>query len=287
VGGWPPDLGAAPPLDATMFQIEHQQLPGASWEPVLEDDNLTTGDRSLPEQPLRIFPGGDLMQVFPEARPPESDASAVRFVWRDAFDFAVDDTPPRRPVPPTGTLHRYRVRAVDAIGRPSAWRESAALRLEKHNPPPLPAGPDPRPARELERAAPSGPQVRVLDRDATDLTPDERVLLGAHANAILLTWGWHAEQRAQDPMAKEFRVYASRHRLDAQRARVDAVTEIGPGRYVVDLHLERDVVSDGSAGLVFNAGYPFHLRAHGAGRDIQATVAARVAMPDGACFRCG
>jgi hypothetical protein len=282
VGGWPPDLGAAPPLDATMFQIEHQQLPGASWEPVLEDDNLTTGDRSLPEQPLRIFPGGDLMQIFPEARPPESDASAVRFVWRDAFDFTVDDTPPRRPVPPTGTLHRYRVRAIDAIGRPSAWRESAALRLEKHNPPPLPAGPDPRPARELERAAPSGPQVRVLDRDATDLTPDERVLLGAHANAILLTWGWHAEQRAQDPMAKEFRVYASRHRLDAQRARVDAVTEIGPGRYVVDLHLERDVVSDGSAGLVFNAGYPFHLRAHGAGRDIQATVAARVAMPDGA-----
>src|SRR6185295_20393337 len=63
---------------------------------------------------------------------------------------------------------------------------------------------------------------------------------------------------------------------------VDLVSEIGPGRYVVDLHLEHAVAADASAGLVLNAGYPFHLRTHGAGQDIQAVVAARVAQPGGA-----
>ena len=283
-GGWPPDLGASPPLEATMFQIEHQLMspPGADWVPVLEDDNLTTGDRALPAEPLRVVPGGDLMLVFPEQRPADVDSSALRLVWRDVFDFAAGDAPPRRPLPPTGSLHRYRARAVDAIGRPSdLWRESATLRLEKRNPPPLPAGPDPRPAHALDQAAPLGPQARVLDREAADLTAEERTLLGAHATAIVLTWGWHAEQRAQDPSVTEFRVYLSRHRLDAQPAHVNVVHEIGQGRYVIDLHLDRAVEADASAGLILRAGYPFHLRTHGAGRDIQATVVARVARPDG------
>ncbi|MBL8701478.1 MAG: hypothetical protein JNK67_24075 [Alphaproteobacteria bacterium] len=281
---WPADLGAAPPLEATMFQIEHQPLEpaGAPWVAVLEDDNLVSGDRALPAEPTRIVPGVDLMQVFPEARLAETAATAMRLQWRDVFDFAAGDAPVRRPLPPTGSRHRYRIRAVDAIGRPSAdARESAALRLEKRVPPPMPAGIDPRPAHALSRAAPSGPQVRILVRDAPDLSAEERAILGGHDNAILLSWGWHAEQRAQDPSAREFRVYVSRHRLDAQLARVDAVAELGPGRYAVDLHLERDVPADASAGLVFNAGYPFHLRSHGAGRVIQAVVAARVARPDG------
>ena len=47
-----------------------------------------------------------------------------------------------------------------------------------------------------------GVQVRVLVRDASDLTADERTLLGASDNAIVLRWGWHAEQRAQDPLAE-------------------------------------------------------------------------------------
>ena len=284
VDGWPADLGAGPPLDGTMFQIEHQDVTtaGAPWVPVLEDDNLTTGDRAMPSAPLDVVPGGDLMQVFPETRPPQEDASALSLVWRDVFDMEVEGQPPRRPLPPTGTMHRYRVRAVDALGRPSAsWRESGSIRLEKRSPPPLPAGPDARPAFQLDRAAPSGPHVRVLDRDDPDLTADDRARLGGHANAILLSWGWHAEHRAQDPRAAEFRVYTSRHRLDARRSTVTAVTEIGPGRYVADVALDRNVVADASAGLVFTAGYPFHLRAHGAGRTIQVTVVARVAHPDG------
>lgn len=284
VGGWPADLGAGPPLDATMFQIEHQDAAaaGAPWVPVLEDDNLTTGDRAMPSAPPDVVAGGDLMQVFPETRPPREDANAVSLVWRDVFDLALEGQIPRRPLPPTGTMHRYRVRSVDAIGRPSAsWRESGSVRLEKRRAPPLPAGPDARPAFQLDRAAPSGPHVRVLDRDDPDLTAGDRARLAGHANAILLSWGWHAEHRAQDPRAAEFRVYTSRHRLDARRSMVTAVTEIGPGRYVADVTLDRDVVADASAGLVFTAGYPFHLRAHGAGRTIQVTVVARVARPDG------
>ena len=78
-------------------------------------------------------------------------------------------------MPEPGSLHRYRVRTIDSVGRPSAdWRETAPVRLEKHVPPPVPV-----------RVA-----ARVLVPDAPDLADDERALLGTSDSAVVLRWEW-------------------------------------------------------------------------------------------------
>ena len=158
VPGWPPDLGTPPPLDATLFQIEHRQTAPTvtPFEPIIDrEENYTTGDRAQGTAAPPVHPGVDLMTVFPEVRAPVS--GALDLSWRDVFDFADDgSTGPGvpRPRPPPGTRHRYRVRAVDAIGRPSAtWVETAEARLEKRVPPPLPAAPDLKSADQLTEPA--------------------------------------------------------------------------------------------------------------------------------------
>src|SRR5262249_54588951 len=160
--------------------------------------------------------------VFPEVRP--APASAVDLFWRDVFDFADDgtDSPELpRPVPPPGTRHQYRVRAVDPIGRPSAsFVETETERLEKHTPPPLPAAPDWTSADNLPEPAITGARARVLVSGAPDLTDLEQELLGTHANAITLTWGWHEEQRRQDRFAREFRLYTTRRTPGRVRATI-------------------------------------------------------------------
>jgi hypothetical protein len=279
---WPADLPAPPLVEATLYQLEHR-LGGPSpspWEPVLPEENFMTGQRDDSAPPVGVTPGVDLMQVYPEIALPGSGSRTV--FWQDVFDFPESGDPVRRPVPEPGTLHRYRVRAVDPIGRPSdTWRETDDVRLEKWVPPPLPAGPDPAAANKLPRPTPTGVHARILVRDAPDLTAQERALLGTHDNAVLLRWGWHEEQRDQDPFATEFRVYTSRDRLDGVRGAVSAVTPHGDGLYDVEVTLERAVAADAAAGLVLDAGYPFGILNHTGGTAVTAAVITRVPLPGG------
>ena len=188
VTAWSTDLDAAPPLDATIFQVERRAEPAGDWTPVLGEDNWTLGDRDGGTRALDLTPGCEVMEAFPEtAGRPAGTTLDLTLV--DTFD---EDGAPEPPAP--GTLLRYRVRAVDAVGRPSPnWTETAPVRLEKHLPPPVPV--------EVE--------ARVLVRDAPDLTTAERQLLGTSGNAVVLRWGWHTAQREQDPRAHEFRMYAA------------------------------------------------------------------------------
>src|SRR5262249_29302284 len=152
--------------------------------------------------------GFDLMQSFPEISAPEPGGTTLH--WNDVFDFPDGGDEVRRPLPDPGTFHRYRVRAVDVIGRSSTtWTETGDARLEKWVPPPLPAGPDATKADALAHPALTGVQARVLVQGAPDLTDDERALLGTSSNAIVLRWGWHASQREQDAYARQFRVYTT------------------------------------------------------------------------------
>ncbi len=278
---WPPAL-PPPPSAATLFQIEHQQTDGAaSWTPLVDGDNIITGHRDSSPPVVAAYPGVDLLSLYPEVRAP--GAGPGDLVWPDVFDFAVDGAPPRRPPPPPGTHHRYRIRAVDAIGRPgNAWAETSTLRLEKWAPPPLPVGPDDTPAGDLAQPGPSGVHARVLVRDAPDLVAAERSLLGSHQNAVLLRWGWHTGQREQDPYATEFRVYQTRQNPTAIAATVGAVADLGSGRYDVDLTLERAVGTDAARNLRLDAGYPFKILGHGAGTSVTASVVAFVPLANGA-----
>jgi len=268
--GWPPDIDAAPPLDAALFQIEHRQIatPPGDWLPVDDDkENYTAGDRSYGTETPPIHPGVDLMAVFPEVR--TSAAGSVDLFWRDVFDFnddGSDATDLPRPAPPPGTFHRYRVRAVDPIGRPSAtWTETTALRLEKHIPPPLPAAPDLTSADQMSEPALTGVQARVLIRDAPDLTNAERAILGAHDNAIVLTWGWHEEQRQQDPFAREFRVYTNRRSPGRVRATILGVVPQGDDRFDAAISGDRAFIADAARGTIIEAGAQFRVLTHGAG----------------------
>jgi hypothetical protein len=172
---------------------------------------------------------------------------------------------------------------VDAIGRPSdTWRETGTLRLEKWVPPPLPAGHDATKADALSLPGPTGVYARVLVKGAPDLTDAERTQLGAHSNAVILRWGWHDQQRAQDPFAAEFRVYRTRQRLDAIRGTLDAVTSAGPGAYSATLTLERAIAADAARGLRLDAGYPFEILTHTAGTAVTAQLLARIPLAGGA-----
>jgi hypothetical protein len=266
---WPPDLGA-PPLDAALFQIEHRQVAPAvtDFAPVIDkEDNLTLGDRAHGTDTPPIHPGADLMTVFPEVRPAGEGASDL--LWRDVFDFADDgsDSPDvPRPQPPPGTRHQYRVRAVDPIGRPSAtWAETGDERLEKHVPPPLPAAPELTSADDMAEPAITGVRARVLVRDAADLTADERTILGSHSSAIILTWGWHAEQRRLDRFAREFRVYATRRVPGLVRGTIASVVPLGGDRFDAAFNGDRAFAENAARGSILDAGARFRVLGHGAG----------------------
>ena len=141
------------------------------------------------------------MLLFPEDPPPPAGPTQD-FTTRDHF---LRD--PEIAVPQPGTEHRYRVRALDEIGRASGWVTSAPTLLEKRFPPPPPVGPP----SDGGAARVAGVRARVLVRDAPDLTPADQALLDddGSTTAIVLTWAWNDEQRALDPWASEFRVYTS------------------------------------------------------------------------------
>jgi hypothetical protein len=259
---WPPDLEAAVPLDATVFQIERRVEPTGDWVPVLDDDNQTLGDRGSATRELTLAPGVDLATVFPDDAVLTSGVDLdLHFV--DSFDVVDAPLAGAHAAPEPGSLHRYRVRTIDSVGRPSAdWRETAPVRLEKHVPPPVPVRVD----------------ARVLVPDAPDLTADERALLGTSDSAVLVRWQWGQDQRDQDPFATEFRIYAAPP-MDSVAGTVTAVTQLSSGQvtsYRVDVQLDVAIAVDLVAGQRLDAGHPFFIRSHDAGSAIQMVVETRL-----------
>ena len=231
---WPPNAPAPPPLDATVYELEHRTVAGSAlgpWEPVLTDDtgtsHWTLGDRDETASDHAVTPGGDLLDPFPE---PGAGAigAGLDVHWFDVFDLASPTGDVVRPVPAPGTFHQYRVRTIDAIGRPSDdWQETNVLRLEKHVPPPLPSAPSIPPVDGHDTPQPNGVFARALVKGASDLTAADLALLGADDDAVVLSWGWHEQQRDQDPFAREFRVYLADHPIDRMPVTITSVAPRG------------------------------------------------------------
>jgi hypothetical protein len=265
---WPQDADAAPPLEATRFELEHEQL-GEGFRPVFGKDGLAFGDRGgKAREPFA--PGADVALVFPEQPPPPVGA-VQDFTIRDHFLRDPETSPPQ-----PGTEHRYRIRALDEIGRPSAWVTGAPTLLEKRFPPPQPVGP---PSAEGLR----GVRARVLVRDAPDLTAADQALLDENGSttAIVLTWAWTDEQRSLDPWASEFRVYASSGGVGPVPGAITAVTDLGGGHFAVDLGLFRAVAAEAARGGYLPADGEYRILSHTAGTTIQATVETLIPNEDG------
>jgi hypothetical protein len=277
---WSATETAPPPLEVSSFQVQRRVEPNGPWQPVIGGDNLVLGSKDEPARDTGIRPGMDLMAIFPESGGPRS--ASTQFLYRDVFlKGAEGEAQPSPPAP--GTILRYQVGAVDAVGRPSTtFTPTDPVRLEKHEAPPIPVAPDERPADALPSAAPTGVFATVLVRGEQGMTPAQIALLGTSDNVIVLNWGWHAKQRALDPFAKQFRLYVAPPLDEVPGKLISATPDpIRPGVFQVHLQMGRLVAANAAQNQYLDAGYPFFIETHTGGTDIQATVRTTIAAPGG------
>ena len=108
-------------------------------------------------------------------------------------------------------------------------------------------------------------------------------MLGDSDNAIVLEWGWRANERETDPFATHFRVYLSSP-LDVVPCEIQGVMPVGgrPGAFVATARLDREIDAGTAKGQYLSAPYPFFVEDHTAGRDISLTLVTRLPGPNGA-----
>jgi hypothetical protein len=283
-GVWPDDVVAGPPLEAIAHQIEHQRLdaptgPGP-WEPIHAGDNLTFGSWQNGNSRPQLAYGVDLDAAFPVHAAREA-GSPLTMTVTDVFGVLDPDTGETRPPAPLGSLHQYRIRAVDLVGRVSdAWTLSGPARLEKHAPPPMPVGPQPPPqSTEGRSAGPAGVRTRAVLASDPALTDADWTVLNGHASAVVLEWGWRDAERELDPLAHEFRVYLQQRPPTEVPGTITAVAS-QPGSWIADFTTDRTLRADECAGQWLDSnGSAFQIVAHAGGSTIQITLAADTTNP--------
>lgn len=285
-GAWPGDLAADPPTDSMAYLIEHRRVyPNNStdaWEPIQAGDNLTFGSWPASSGPPSLGYGVDLDSVFPLHRQRQAGADVTMSVTDLLTPEATTDDPPRAAAP-LGSSHQYRIRAMDVVGRVSgAWTESAVVRLEKHNPPPLPAGPQPEPALVGTPPRPSGPmgvQARTILASDAPLSPADAALLAGHQTAVMLSWGWRPAERELDPSTTEFRIYLQPDIPTTVPGTVTSVSQ-ATNQWVLGFTTDRTLIADECAGMwLTSGGQAFRIVTHTAGSTPTITVAASLVHP--------
>lgn len=264
-GWWPLDLPAAQPMDVVGFDIERRRVDtGEPWEPFDVDPETRLGTlvgaaRSSRRDPEPLRPGDDLLEHFPEIKLPMPPVP----VFADLEDVLLSRAKPEGP--PPGSLHQYRIRSVDPIGRHSTTATVGSLvRLEKRLPPPRTPGP-PIPADETG-PLPRGVRARLLQAADPALSAEDRAKLDGRANAVLLEWGWTDEERNADSWAREFRLYWQPRPPDMIEGEFSGGATLVAGLYELSASLSHSVSDDQFAGEFVRAGdYPFRIAHHGAG----------------------
>ncbi len=264
-GWWPPDLPARPPMDVVGFDLERRRIDTASgWVPFDRDPDgrlhtLVGSARSGRREPQTVRPGDDLLVHFPEIGVPAPPVPVLS---------EIDDvlhSPRTGAGPPPGSLWQYRIRSVDIIGRRSSVPTlGSVVRLEKRLAPPQPVGPPV--AADEERPIIRGVRARVLQADDPNLSAVDAARLGGRANAVLLEWGWTAEERRADPWAREFRVYWQPNPPDLIRGEFTGPAVPAGTAFEIASALSHSVPADAFAGqFVPSGGYVFRIAGHGAG----------------------
>ena len=82
---------------------------------------------------------------------------------------------------------------------------------------------------------------------------------------VVLSWGWHAEQRRQDAFAREFRICTSTRAPGRARATILGVVPLGGDRFDVAIQGDRAFAADAARGSVIEAAAQFRVLTHGAG----------------------
>jgi hypothetical protein len=261
---WPPDLAAFPPFDVLGFRVERRRVDsGGPFEELAAEgqSTLVFGSRGGHRDPPPLGYGVDLETVFPDDPPPSPPLSPLMSL-DDALVTAHGDGPP------PGSTHQYRIFSVDAIGRSSTSAcLGSVVRLEKHLPPPQPVGsPEPPPAGAI---APSGVRARALLADDPSLVPDDRDLLGASENAVVLEWGWTQAERDADPHATEFRVYWQPLAPDLVSGVVSGPPSLVGAVFELPATFDRPLEADAMRGRYLALpDYPFKVASHTGGQTV-------------------
>jgi hypothetical protein len=283
-GIWPDEIAAGPPLEAVAHEIEHRRVDtgpgGAGWESIHAGDNLTFASWPASSTRPPLGYGVDLADAFPTRQEREPGSPLVMSVT-DVFGVVDPETGTKRPPAPLGSVHQYRIRAVDIVGRTSAgWTESNQARLEKHTPPPLPVGPQPPPLPTDGRMSGLvGVRARAILANDPGLSDADRVLLLGHSAAVLLEWGWRDVERELDPATAEFRVYLQQRPPTEVPGLITSVAS-APGGWVVHFTTDRLLGADECKGQwLESGGTSFLILGHTAGSAVQITLAADAVAP--------
>lgn len=258
---WPPDVNAAPPFDVVGFHLERRRVDVPSAFQPIDDDpepTLYVGSRGGRTDPPPLCDGIDLLAQFPEK--PQAIPPVSAFMTADDVLIGEFVTAP----PPPGSLHQYRIVALDVLGRRSAPRVGSIVRLEKRRAPPPPVAPEtPPPAGAI---VPPGVRARVLRAADPDITAADRTLVGASQNAVVLEWGWTQRERDMDPYAREFRIYWQPNPPDLIPAELTGTAALVGGKWNMSASFARAVAANAMQGqFVRTGGRPFRVASHDAG----------------------
>jgi hypothetical protein len=250
---WPTDATTAPPTEVARYTLE-RAWPGVSFHPRPDTDGFQVPSRNAEPVSDDPEPGFDLLRAFPL---PNTTGVADDDLVR-AIDVLPDDDPDY------GEMVTYRVRSIDAIGRPSTPTQSAPTQLQKLVRPPPPTTPASVTPPAPGAPTPVGVQVRLLQVDDPDLSAAD-VALAAGQDVVVVEWGWGPEERELDPLVTEFRIY------EHDGAPLDVNVEIlgpptaRPGGWALPCRFDTTVGANQFARHRAQINRPFVIASHGAG----------------------
>lgn len=271
---WPPDLPSAPPSDIARYIVERADSVSGVFFPYdahlgADATGSVLASRARPAPPVGLTAGADLLALFPEKVMPLAPISP----WIELTDVLVG---PRRETDiRPGSRHRYRIVAIDALGRRSTAALTAEAVLRKRLPPPMPPGPDPRlePVRS-DGVRPAGVYARVVQHGDRGLDALDRLALGTtRSHVTVLHWSWGAEQRRQDPFTTEFRIYWRQRDPARLSGWLTGSAAALPDGWRLAVELDQPVQVDELAGRILEMGRSaFPVRTHGAGMRLDIVV---------------
>ena len=247
----PPSVSAAPTEVA--YYLLDRRWNGNPFNPA-DGDGAQFSGRNAPTGTDLPSWGMDLLAAFPPGdAAPSSHSSlvhAVELFEPTELSFGDDVT--------------YRVRSVDAIGRPSSPTVATPVPLRTFVRPPAPTTPPSSASVDPDAVPPSGVQVTLLQHDDPDLTAAQSATAGG-GDVVVLSWGWGPEQRDLAPDVAEFRVYRHRSALTA----IDLVPAGAPtaiaGGWTLPVTASRPVATDELAGVSVVLGLAYRVLGHPAG----------------------
>ena len=261
----PPSV-SAPPTEVAYYLLDRSWA-GQAFTPA-DGDGMQVSGRNAPTGSDTPAWGMNLLAAFPPAgAAPSSNTGLVQVT--ELFEADVLSY---------GENVTYRVRSVDAIGRPSGPAVAAPVPLRTYVRPPVPTTPPLAAPIDPQVVPPAGVQVTLLQHDDPDLTAAQAAT-AAGGDVVLLRWGWGPEQRELAPDVAEFRVYRHASALTAITLTPAGVPTAVPDGWSLPVVASRPIAADEFAGVSVVLGLAYRVLGHPAGTAVALRLTASPVSP--------